>query len=200
MKLKSNTTIHKFLKTLTCAIVFVLTFSLLIGCDDNNSRDMNYYILPSSSYTLITGYDEYNTITTSFTESDLIFKQYDKITINLSSEWLYSSKIYDISFDVTTNKTVELQLKVIVTNLKNGAYINALDVKNKNYTIYKTFTANVSSNEKISINDIVELAAAQTCIIIEVENTEVYANDDLTINNFSFSINNLYIDGEHIYS
>lgn len=200
MKLKSNTTIHKFSKTLTCAIVFVLTFSLLIGCDDNNSRDMNYYILPSSSYTLITGYDEYNTITTTFTQSELNLKQYDKITINLSSEWLYSSKIYDISFDVTTNKTVELQLKVVVTNLKNGSYLNALDVKNKTYTIYKTFTANASTNEVISINDIVELAAAQTCVIIEVENTEVYTNDNLTINDFAFSINNLYVSGEHIYT
>ena len=189
----------KKLKALFCTIVIALFCFAFVACNSEDSRDMDYYILPTSNYSLITGYDTFNTITSEFVKEDHVFRQYDKITINLSSEWLYSSKIETLSFAITTNKTTELQLKVTVTNLKGGDYINSLDVKNKNYTIYKTFYANSTSSEEILVNDIFELAAAQTCIIIELENTEIYTNDNFTINDLAFSVNNLYISGQHVY-
>ena len=183
-------------KSLICLILLIFCSFLNVGWWNNNSDlDINYYTLTSSSYTLFNSYDDVRTLSSDFIGSTPIFRQYDKIDINLSSEWLYNFEINTLSFDVQTNKTEELQFSVTITNVKSGSMVGAKQVKQKTYTVYTTYTLNTTKTEEISIKDVIELSTAETIISIELVNTEVY--DDLNLN---FAIFNVKLNGKLNYN
>ncbi|MCR5553863.1 MAG: hypothetical protein K6F08_03885 [bacterium] len=186
---------NKF-KSLICLLLLVFCSFLSVGCwEQNSDLDMNYYTLTSSTYTLFNSYDEVRTSSSDFIGATPISRQYDKIDINLSSEWLYNFEINTLSFDVLTNETAELQFSICVTNLKDGSIVGAKQVKQKTYTIYTTYQANQTKSEEILIKDIFELSTAETIISIELVNTEVYASSTL-----NFAIFNVKLNGKLSYN
>ena len=187
-------------KFIICTFIVVLSALCFVACSEkDNSLNMNYYTLITSSYTTIKESGSVKTVSTDFIGSEKFFRQYDKITVNFSSEWLYNFNIEKFSFDVTTNADCELQFKITLTNLKNGEITSSLNVKNKQFTILRSYTANSIITDTVSVRDIIEASASNTCLIFEVENTEVYLTNG-QINNFAFSLNNIKLFGEPVYS
>lgn len=187
---------NSVLKSIIC-LSFLLFFSFFcVSCKKvNNDLDMKYFTLSSSCYTLFNSYDEVSTSSTDFIGSVPKFRKYDKININLSSEWLYSYKINKLLIDIETNQTAELQFSIVFTNLKDGVIVGAKQVKQKTFTLYKTYQANVTKTEEIIIDDIIELSTAETIITIELVNTEVY--DEFPALNFAVS--NVKLNGNLSY-
>lgn len=198
-----NKTFHflkNTIKTIICALLLVISTSVFVGCNEqDNSINTLYYVATTSTYSLQTSNNEFTTTSTDFVTSEQNFRQYDKITVNLSSEWLYNFELNKFSFDITTNADCELQFKITITNLRNGNISDSINVKNKQFTFIRTYTANSTTTDAIAVRDIFDLSASKTCIIFELTNTEVYYNNN-ELNDFAFSLNNVTLFGEHIYS
>jgi|GEM_PF-5025992 len=191
--------IKRFFKTLLCGLLLLAFSFSLSACDSPSNKLSSVYFADTSTYSLITDYNTNSCSTADFYGEDKIFRQYDSITINLSSEWLYLCTLNKIEFDITSNTNAELQFKIYVTNLKNGQIISPYDVKSQRFTAFTTLKANQPQTISIAVNDVIELAAAETCIIFELETPDVYAATN-GFNDFAFSINNLALYGTHHYS
>lgn len=194
---KSNLT--KFIKTsamLCCALILSFVSLIFTGCADNNKLNMNYYTLANSTYTTITNTAETTTPSTDFISSNKIKRQYLKATVKLSSEWLYLLKLEKFAFTIETNANVNLEFNIIITNLKDGKLDGAMGVKTKTFKVVCEQKAHKAHQYIIEINDIFELSAANTYIIFELTNYEIYITNGYN-NNTTFSISDLSLYGKH---
>lgn len=189
--------IAKISANLCCTIILGLIFLIFTGCSSDNKLNMNnYYALPNSSFTTITNTTETTTPSTDFIGSNKIKRQYLKATVKLSSEWLYLLKLEKFAFTIETNANVNLEFNIIITNLKDGKLDGAMGVKTKTFKVVCEQKAHKAHQYIIEINDIFELSAANTYIIFELTNYEIYITDGYN-NNTTFSISDLSLYGKH---
>ena len=187
-----------------CAFIFTLCI-IFSACSKVKyvHLNMEYYTLNGSSYELVTENTTKDTPSTDFIGSSTIFRQYDKITINLSSEWLYLFYASTLSFSITTNydcadtplENTALQLDVVVTNLNGGHMDGGYGTKIKTYNIVCEQKANNTKTYSINIDDWFEKSAETTAIIFKLSGTEAY----IAHNDFAFSLNSIQLYGDHRY-
>ena len=188
-----------------CAFVFMFIFSFFTACSKSNyvKLNMEYYTLNTSSYELITDNASKTTFSTDFISADKVFRQYDKITLSLSSEWLYLFYASSLSFDITTthdcidaeNNNTTLQFEIIITNLAGGKIDGGYGAKVKTYSVVCEQKANNTKKYKLDINDYFEKSAETTAIIFKLSGTEAYAKNA----DFKFALNNISLYGDHSY-
>ena len=143
--LHKNLKIKKTGTFILCAFIFTFFFLFATACSKSSFvyLNMDYYTLNNSSYELITESGEKTAFSSDYLNATPIFRQYDKITINLSSEWLYLFYASTLSFDLTTSydcldqagHNTALQFNVVVTNLAGGAIDGGYGTKIRTYTI-----------------------------------------------------------------
>ena len=165
--------------------------------------NMDYYTLNNSSYELITEASEKTAFSSDYLNSTPIFRQYDKITINLSSEWLYLFYASKLTFSLTTNYNCQdqaghntaLQFNVVITNMAGGAMDGGYGTKVRSHTIVCEQKANQTKTYSINIGDYFEKSADTTAIIFTLSGTEAYIEHE----DFAFSLNSLQLYGNHEY-
>ena len=203
-KLSNNFSIKKIGTFALCAFIFTLC-TLFSACDKTNyvHLNMEYYTLNSSSYELITSASEKDTQSTDFISTTPILRQYDKISLNLSSEWLYLFYASKLSFNITTNYDCQdsasgntaLQFDIIITNIAGGHMDGGYGTKIKTYTIVCEQKANQTKKYSIDVGDYFEKSAETTAIIFKLMGTESYiAHED-----FKFAISGVSLYGDHMY-
>ena len=190
-----------------CALIFAFSV-FVVGCGRTNistthSLNMDYYTATRSTYNLIYPNDEYTTDSTDFVGSNIIKRAYNKITVKLSSEWLYLFRADKFEFNLTTNhdcadiaeNNTSLQFNVMVTNLHSGSTDGAIAVKHLSSTVICEQTAGESKTYVVNIDDYFEKSAEITCIIFTLETPEIYA----IYPDFEFAISNIKLFGKHQY-
>lgn len=181
---------------LCCALILICTSLFLSGCAEENKLNMSYYTLANSTYTTISNTTETTTPSTDFIGSNKIKRQYLKATVKLSNEWLYLFNLEKFAFTIETNAFVNLEFNITLTNLKNGKLDGTMGVKTTTYKVVCEQSANKAHQYIVEVGDIFELSAANTYIIFELTNYEIYITDGYN-NNTEFSISNLSFYGKH---
>lgn len=191
---KSNKTklnhFNRFWAFVLIALSFfgALTFS---ACGQNNKLNMPYYTLEKSSYTLINNATDTETNSTDFISSTPILRQYQTITINLSSEWLYGFHIEKIAFSVKANYVATVEFNITITNVTDGEIDSVVAVKSK--TFPTPCNLNIRNDWMREVNNDFGDIGKITQIRFTITNTELFTEHE----DFAFAIYNVALFGEH---
>lgn len=161
------------------------------ACGQTNKLNMPYYTLEKSSYTLINNATNTETNSTDFISSTPILRQYQTITINLSSEWLYGFHIEKIAFSVKANHAATVEFNITITNVTDGEIDSVVAVKSK--TFPTTCKLNIRNDWMREINNDFGDIGKITQIRFTITNTELFTEHE----DFAFAIYNVALFGEH---
>ena len=185
----------KLVLSLLLIILTIPTF-LFVGCKDDNSINMSSYF--NSEVSFIT-YDKVNTKQTAslnkFTGQDKTYRQYTSLTFT-GNTWLYRMNVEKISFNICSNMNMDFELKITISNLKNGnnSSIGGNSVFTK--VIPLELTKGKIAHISIYVNDFFAAVSSTSEIkITPTDSTCFYKNGQKT--NFSYYINNFMLYGSH---
>ncbi|MBQ7453182.1 MAG: hypothetical protein IJS68_02820 [Clostridia bacterium] len=205
---KANNVKQRISATILCALILIFSCFYLSACGQTNATqpsalNMEYYTASRSTYQLIYPNDEYTTDSLDFVGQEQISRAYSKITVKLSSEWLYLFHADRLEFKITTNhdcvdiaeNNTSLQIDTYITNLHNGTTNGSIAAKSLKTTVICEQSAGKTKTYSIAVDDYFEKSAEITCILFSLSNPEIYA----TYPDFTFSISGVTLYGKHQY-
>ena len=193
MKKSNKTKLNYFNRFWTFVLIALSFFGALMfsACGQNNKLNMPYYTLEKSSYTLINNATDTETNSTDFISSTPILRQYQTITINLSSEWLYGFHIEKIAFSVKANHAATVEFNITITNVTDGEIDSVVAVKSK--TFPTPCNLNIRNDWMREVNNDFGDIGKITQIRFTITNTELFTEHE----DFAFAIYNVALFGEH---
>lgn len=194
MKKSNKTKLNCFNRFWTFVLIALSFFGALMfsACGPTNKLNMPYYTLEKSSYTLINTATNTETNSTDFISSTPILRQYQTITINLSSEWLYGFHIEKIAFSVKANHAATVEFNITITNVTDGEIDSVVAVKSKT-TREVCPLINKTADKYTSFNNDFGDIGKITQIRFTITNTELFTEHE----DFAFAIYNVALFGEH---
>lgn len=193
MKKSNKTKLNCFNRFWTFVLIALSFFGALMfnACGSTNKLNMPYYTLEKSSYTLINNSTNTETNSTDFISSTPILRQYQTITINLSSEWLYGFHIEKLAFSVKANHAATIEFNITITNVTDGEIDSVVAVKSK--TFPTTCKLNIRNDWMREVNNDFGDIGKITQIRFTITNTELFTEHE----DFAFAIYNVALFGEH---
>lgn len=184
-------------------IPFILCFICIlpvvfVGCGKTTKPiDLSVYLNNKVAYSYLDGSVKSgeNTLS-SYMTTKVPAGRYCSFEFSGNPSWLYGIYVDYLTFEITSNETLEIQFDFTFSNLEHGDFGGTSEAPIQKQSFIVNLEQGKTIKTKVMINDNVYSKSTIAKIAFSVTNQEIFKTNG-ALNNFKYSFGNLEIFAHH---